>query len=207
VLSFSASPNVFTPSSLILFPASTPEWRETSTNSAKQSKRAAMSARQSQQSQQSHSTQGSMDRASPQIDFEQSNQWSLVTHTLQQIQKRKSPTKPRLLTVHTQRQRSQRGVLLQSITQRLRSFIADSIFYRHTRVERSKHTFSKADPWATLSARISQQSHSIHGTGDRASPHSTFKWFSQWSSITRTSTKGIQKHQSPTESRLLTSQN
>jgi hypothetical protein len=72
------------------------------------------------------------------IHFLQSNQWSVAHTSSIETQKHKSPTKPTLLTFQTQRQRSQRGVVLQRVTQRLRSFCADSIVCRHTRVERSK---------------------------------------------------------------------
>jgi hypothetical protein len=56
--------------------------------------------------------------------------------------------KPRLglLTVKIQRTRRQRGVFLQSVSERLRSFIAGSVPYRHTRVERSKCEFSNTVP-------------------------------------------------------------
>jgi hypothetical protein len=50
------------------------------------------------------------------------------------------------LTLQIQRQRRQRGVVLQRVTHRLRSSIADFIGYRHTRVERFKYEFSKTVP-------------------------------------------------------------
>jgi hypothetical protein len=81
-------------------------------------------------------------------------------------------THPRLHTGHIQRQRSQRGIVLQSVTQHLRSFIVQFIVYRYT--PRDPNT-SSAKPFqsATLTARQSQQSHTIHGSIDRASPQST----------------------------------
>jgi ABC-type sulfate/molybdate transport systems ATPase subunit len=57
------------------------------------------------------------------------------------------------LTSQIQRQRRQCGVILQRITQRLHSFIADSIAYRHTRVRVSNTNSAKQFHWATLSAR------------------------------------------------------
>jgi hypothetical protein len=98
------------------------------------------------------------------------------THFNKRTQKHQSPTKPRLLTTQIQRQRSQRGVVLQSVTQSLRSFCADLILYRHTRVERSKYEFSKTVPMGDAASRLSQQSqqaHSLHGAIDRASLQST----------------------------------
>jgi hypothetical protein len=50
------------------------------------------------------------------------------------------------LTMKNQQQRRQCGVALQRVTQRLRSFIADFIAYRHTRVERSEYEISKPVP-------------------------------------------------------------
>jgi hypothetical protein len=119
---------------------------------------------------------GGIDRASPQSTLNCPTSGAL--HTLQQIEtrKHKSPTKPRLLTTQIQRQRSRRGVVLQSVSQRLRSFIADYIGYRHTRVERSKYEFSKPVPMgdaANGQSQQSQQAHSIYGDIDRASPQPT----------------------------------
>jgi hypothetical protein len=83
----------------------------------------------------------------------QSNQWS-ATHFNKGNQKHKSPTKPRLLTSQIQRQRSQRGVVPQSANQRLRSFCADYIAYRHTRVERSKYEFSNTVPMGDAVGKV-----------------------------------------------------
>jgi hypothetical protein len=75
------------------------------------------------------------------------------------------------LTSQIQRQRSQRGVALQRVAQRLRSFIAEMIDYSfQTQVQQTV-------PMATLLARQSQQSpqsHSLHGSIGRASPQSTW---------------------------------
>jgi hypothetical protein len=86
----------------------------------------------------------------------------------------KSPTKPRLLTSQIQRQQSQRGVVNQRVTERLRSFCADSIRYKHTQVERSKYEVSKTVLMGDAANRQSQQLHSLHGGVDRASPQSNF---------------------------------
>jgi hypothetical protein len=132
-----------------------------------------------------------------------------VLHTLQQNEPRntKSPTKPRLLTIEIQRQRSQRGVVLQSVTQRRRSFCADSIDCRHTRVERSKYEFSKTIPMGDTVNSQSQQSHSIHGGTDRGSPQSTLNSPTSGALHTLHQKKpGNTNHQPNQDPRLLTFQ-
>jgi hypothetical protein len=141
---------------------------------------------------------GSFARASPPstLNSPTSGVW---LHTHFNKPEHKSPTTPRLLTSQIQRQRGQRGVILQSVTQRRCSFYADSTVYRHTRVERSKHEFSETVPMGNAVNRQSQQaqqSHSIHGGIDRGSPQSTLN----------SPTKEHQKHKSPTKPRLLTIQ-
>jgi hypothetical protein len=92
-----------------------------------------------------------IDRGSPQSTLNCSTSGAL--HTLQQMEtgNTKSPTKPRLLTSQTQRQRSQRGVALQSVSQHLRSFSADLIGYKDTPEWRDPNTNSaKQLQWATL---------------------------------------------------------
>jgi hypothetical protein len=132
--------------------------------------------RQSQQPQQPHSIHGGMDRASLQSILNSPTSRALRTLQQKKPTNTKSPTKPRLLTFEIQRQRSQRGVALQSVTQLLRSFCVDIIDYtdtQHTRVERSKYEFSKTIPMGDTANRQSQQPqqpHSIHGGMDRASP-------------------------------------
>jgi hypothetical protein len=108
----------------------------------------------------------------------------------------KSPTKPRLLTIQIHRQQSQRGVVLQSVTQRARSFCADSIDYR------SKYEFRNTVPMGDAANRQSQQqsqqAHSIYGSIDRASPQSTLN---SPTSVTHTSTKETRKHKITNETK------
>jgi hypothetical protein len=86
--------------------------------------------------------------------FEQCNRVERYTHFNKRNQQHQSPTKPRLLTSKIQLQRSQRGVVLQHLTQHLRSSCVDFIVYRHTRVERSKYEFSKPVPMGDALGKV-----------------------------------------------------
>jgi hypothetical protein len=134
VLSFRALPNAFAPSAPIPFTTDTPRVERPQYDFSETVPMGDAANRKSQQAQQSHSIYGGVDRASPQstLNSPTGGVW-LHTHTsTKEHQKHKSPTKPRLHTIQIQRQRSQRGVVLQSVTQRLRFTWADCIVYRHT---------------------------------------------------------------------------
>jgi hypothetical protein len=136
-LSFRASPSAFAPASLIPLSADTPEWGDPNTNSAIHSQWATLpTGNRNNRNNRNNRTRYMVVLIVVLHNPTLNSPTSGVLHTLQQQQPGNTNHRRNqdYSTFQIQRQRTQRGVVLQSVTQRLRSSFADSTVCRHTRV-------------------------------------------------------------------------